>query len=179
MILDKVDFSHIASAFKLRGYSYAGCAPVSLSMPTGQGHDAASREREMFELAKQRRRADAEQARLKLAKKEARSRIRQVEEQRQNQDIDIRTPKRSAEITERDSAVFFSDDSKTVASNAETTAKIEYELRKLKYLSFGTTYSNATRSVVPRHSNKDSRVVDQFVDESAKFRYLSSEAPFK
>ncbi|KAH0260706.1 hypothetical protein KCU91_g14463, partial [Aureobasidium melanogenum] len=160
MILDKVDFSHIASAFKLRGYSYAGCAPVSLSMPAGQGHDAASREREMFELAKQRRRADAEQARLKLAKKEARSRIRQVEEQRQNPDIDIRTPRRSAEINERDSAVFFSDDPKTVASNAETIAKIEYELRKLKYLSFRTSCSDATRSIVPRHSNKDSRVVD-------------------
>ncbi|KAH0026239.1 hypothetical protein KCU78_g4440, partial [Aureobasidium melanogenum] len=165
MSLDKVDFSHIASAFKLRGYSYAGCAPVSLSMPTSQGHDAASREREMFELAKQRRRADAEQARLKLAKKEARSRIRQVEEQRQNQDIDIRTPKRSADITERDSAVFFSDDSKTVASNAETTAKIVSKWRAR------TRWSKALQ--------KDSRVVDQFVDESAKFRYLSSEAPFE
>ena len=36
MILDKVDFSHIASAFKLRDYTYSGCSPASLSMPSGQ-----------------------------------------------------------------------------------------------------------------------------------------------
>ncbi|KAH0343223.1 hypothetical protein KCU81_g5370, partial [Aureobasidium melanogenum] len=166
MILDRVDFSHIASTFKLRGYTYTGCAPVSLSMPNSQGHDAASRERDMFELAKQRRRADAEQARLKLAKKEARSRIRQVEEQRQNQDIDIRTPKRSAEIAERDSAVFFSDDLKTVSSsNAETIAKIVSKWRAR------TRWSKALQ--------KDSRVIDQFVDEPAEFGKRSSEASFE
>jgi hypothetical protein len=142
MILDKVDFSHIASAFKLRDYSYSGCNPVSLSMPTGQSkqyfisekgtispnkcpeHDTASRERDIFELAKQRRRADAEQARLKLAKKEARSRIRQFEDQRRMEGIEIRTPRKSAEIAERDSGVFFFEDPKIVASNAEIVAKI-------------------------------------------------------
>lgn len=142
MILDKVDFSHIASAFKLRDYTYSGCSPVSLSLPSGQskhyivlergvrvpngqpGPDAASRERDIFELAKQRRRADAEQARLKLAKKEARSRIRQFEDQRRKEDIEIRTPQKSAEIAERNSGVFFFEDLKTVASNAETVAKI-------------------------------------------------------
>jgi hypothetical protein len=142
MILDKVDFSHIASAFKLRDYTYSGCNPVSLSMPTGQSKqctilerrtrisnrhtepDAASRERDIFELAKQRRRADAEQARLKLAKKEARSRIRQFEDQRKMEGIEIRTPQKSAEIAERDSGVFFFEDPKIVASNAETVAKI-------------------------------------------------------
>lgn len=35
MILDKVDLSSMASAFKLRGYS--SCAPVSLSMPQHKG----------------------------------------------------------------------------------------------------------------------------------------------
>lgn len=117
----------------------------------------------MFELAKQRRRADAEQARLKLAKKEARSRIRQFEEQRQNQDIDIRTPKRSAEITERDSAVFFSDDLKTVSSNAETIAKIVSKwrararwskaLQKVRSMSSGS--SNISPSGEPTRMQPD------------------------
>lgn len=142
MILDKVDLSHIASAFKLRDYTYSGCNPVSLSMPISQSKhciileretrvsnrhaepDAAARERDIFERAKQRRRADAEQARLKLAKMEARSRIRQFEDQRRMESIEIRTPQKCTEIAERDSGVFFFEDSKTVASNAETVAKI-------------------------------------------------------
>lgn len=118
----------------------------------------------MFELAKQRRRADAEQARLKLAKKEARSRIRQVEEQRQNQDIDIRTPKRSAEIAERDSAVFFSDDLETVSSsNAETIAQIVSKwrartrwskaLQKVRSMSSGS--SNISTSGQPNRMQPD------------------------
>ncbi|CAD0084078.1 unnamed protein product [Aureobasidium vineae] len=163
MILDKVDFSHIASAFKLRGYTYTGCGPVSLSMPTGQGPDAASRERDMFELAKQRRRADAEQARLKLAKKEARSRIRQFEDQRQNRDIDIRTPQRSTEIAERDSGVFVLEDLKTVASNAETVAKIV----------------SKWRARARWHSNEDSRILHKLVDEPAELGHLSLEAPLE
>ena len=38
MILDKVDLSHIASAFKLRGYS--SCSPASLSIPTSKGQQS-------------------------------------------------------------------------------------------------------------------------------------------
>ncbi|THX65039.1 hypothetical protein D6D08_07817 [Aureobasidium pullulans] len=122
MILDKVDLSHIASAFKLRGYS--SCSPASLSIPTSKGPDAASRERDMFERAKQRRRADAEQARMKLAKKDARLRIRQFEDQRRKEDFEICTPKPSSETTEVDSGVFVFEDSKTTASNAEIVSKI-------------------------------------------------------
>ncbi|THW05295.1 hypothetical protein D6D02_06197 [Aureobasidium pullulans] len=122
MILDKVDLSHIASAFKLRGYS--SCSPASLSIPTSKGPDAASRERDMFERAKQRRRADAEQARMKLAKKDARLRIRQFEDQRRKEDFEICTPKPSSETTEVDSGVFVFEDPKTTASNAEIVSKI-------------------------------------------------------
>jgi hypothetical protein len=182
MILDKVDFSHIASAFKLRDYTYSGCNPVSLSMPTSQSKqyiilerrtempnrhaepDAASRERDIFELAKQRRRADAEQARLKLAKKEARSRIRQFEDQRKMEGIEIRTPQKSAEIAERDSGVFFFfEDPKIVASNAETVAKIVSKwrararwskaLQKVRSLSSGS--SNLSPSGQPTQKQSE------------------------
>jgi hypothetical protein len=181
MILDKVDFSHIASAFKLRDYTYTGCNPASLSMPIGQSEhyivlerrirvpnrhaepDAASRERDIFELAKQRRRADAEQARLKLAKKEARSRIRQFEDQRRMDRIDIRTPQKSTEIGERDSGVFFFEDRKIMASNAETVARIVSKwrararwskaLQKVKSLSSGS--SNISPSGHPARKQPD------------------------
>ena len=181
MILDKVDFSHIASAFKLRDYTYGGCNPVSLSMPVGQSKhdivlerrirlsnrhaepDAAARERDIFERAKQRRRADAEQARLKLAKKEARSRIRQFEDQRRMDSIEIRTPQKSTEIAERDSGVFFFEDPKTVASNAETVAKIVSKwrararwskaLQKVRSMSSGS--SNISPSGQPTRMQPD------------------------
>ena len=181
MILDKVDFSHIASAFKLRDYAYSGCNPASLSMPVGQSKhdvvfeqkttvsnkhaesDAAARERDIFERAKQRRRAEAEQARLKLAKKEARTRIRQFEDQRRMDDIEIRTPQKSTEIAERDSGVFFFEDPKIVASNAETVARIVSKwrararwskaLRKVRSISSGS--SNISPSGQPARMQPD------------------------
>ncbi|THV89721.1 hypothetical protein D6D27_06284 [Aureobasidium pullulans] len=173
MILDKVDLSHIASAFKLRGYS--SCSPASLSIPTSKGPDAASRERDMFERAKQRRRADAEQARMKLAKKDARLRIRQFEDQRRKEDFEICTPKPSSETTEVDSGVFVFEDPKTTASNAEIVSKIKYEFRKLQYLSFRSSDAQTTRSAVSRYPDKDSGIVYQFHDEPSYLRYFSLE----
>ncbi|THY06607.1 hypothetical protein D6D01_09877 [Aureobasidium pullulans] len=153
MILDKVDLSHIASAFRLRGYS--SCSPAR--------PDAASRERDMFERAKQRRRADAEQARMKLAKKDARLRIRQFEDQRRKEDFEICTPKPSSETTEVDSGVFVFEDPKTTASNAEIVSKIV------------SSDAQTTRFVVSGYPDKDSSVVYQFHDEPSYLGYFSLE----
>ncbi|KAH0283538.1 hypothetical protein KCU62_g8988, partial [Aureobasidium sp. EXF-3399] len=177
MILDKVDFSHIASAFKLRDYTYSGCNPASLSMPVGHKPDAAARERDIFERAKQRRRAEAEQARLKLAKKEARTRIRQFEDQRRMDDIDIRTPERSTDIAERDSdRLQVESQSQMVQSTPESQ---KHKLRKLERLTIRTTCANAARPTVSRHPNKNTRIVHKFSNECTAFRYFSLEAAFE
>lgn len=79
----------------------------------------------MFERAKQRRRADAEQARIKRAKQEARNRIRQFEDQRRNkEDFEIFTPKRSSETAEVDSAIFVLEEPKHYNSHADMVSKI-------------------------------------------------------
>ena len=177
MILDRVDYDNVASTFrfgrsKITNFSCASSTPhrgISNTIPTSTneiltikiaGSDHLSREhkeRDMIERAKQRRTHDADQARRKLAEKEANARIRQVKDYISNKHKDEFEPSLSqkSKASDGDSGVdVVFEPPKKAFSQTELQAKIvsrwrakarwSKAIKKVRSISMSSARSNGS-----------------------------------
>ncbi|KEQ71551.1 hypothetical protein M436DRAFT_65666 [Aureobasidium namibiae CBS 147.97] len=187
MILDKVDFSHIASAFKLRDYTYSGCNPASLSMPVGHNVQNLMLQLEK-EISSSAQNSDVEQKQNKQDSSWPRKKHEHVSGSLKTNDEwmtstselqkDLPISQRGTQQRRdcRKDRLQVESQSQMVQSTPESQ---KHKLRKLERLTIRTTCANAARPTVSRHPNKNTRIVHKFSNECTAFRYFSLEAAFE